>query len=116
MNRRLNKMKKIITTTVAIMLTTSLFISTSLITHAQVTPETLIGNVTYVDLTMIRITEDSTQWTYSLSASPDKLRGIQPGYRVEVKTQDGRVLSITPLGMPMKATPEPSQKWTAPVQ
>ncbi|MCI0469541.1 MAG: hypothetical protein L0Y62_05685 [Nitrospirae bacterium] len=104
-------MRRIIITASLIMLTIASPIAIGLKTYSQVTPETLIGHVTYVDLTMIRMTEDSTQWTYSLSASPDKLRGIQPGYRVEVKAQDGRALSITVLGKPMKATPEPSQKW-----
>lgn len=104
-------MRRMIIAAALIILTFASPVVIGINTYAQVTPETLIGQVTYVDLTMIRMTEDSTQWTYSVTASPDKLKGIQPGYRVEVKAQDGRALSITVLGKPMKATPEPSQKW-----
>jgi hypothetical protein len=104
-------MTRIIIITFLIILTIAYFISTGLNADGRITPKSILGDVTYVDLTMIGVKDDTTQTTYSLPAPPDKLIGIKPGYRVEVKTENGRVLSITILGMPMRATPEPSQKW-----
>lgn len=72
---------------------------------------TVIGQVTLVDQGTITIKEDSSQTEYELRSSPDKLKDISPGYRVEAKAINGRVLSLTVLGMPMQAQPDPSQKF-----
>ncbi len=72
---------------------------------------TVIGQVDSVDEGMITIKEDSSQTEYELRASPDKLKGLSPGYRVEAKAVNGKVLSLTVMGIPMQAQPEPSQKF-----
>lgn len=72
---------------------------------------TVIGQVTSVDQGIIAIKEDSSQTEYELRASPDKLKDISPGYRVEAKAFNGRVSSLTVLGMPMQAQPASSQKF-----
>jgi plastocyanin len=82
------------------------------IVTAGSSPGTIIGEVTLVGETTLKVKEDTTQTEYELTASPDKLRDISTGYRVEVKTTNGRVLSLTVLGMPMKAETEPSQRFT----
>jgi hypothetical protein len=74
---------------------------------------TIIGQVASVDQGIITIKEDTSQTEYVLRASPDELQDISPGYRVEVKAINGRVSSLTVLGMPMQAQPEPSQKFEA---
>jgi hypothetical protein len=94
-----------------VILTAAFFVNSVLNVYAQGSPETIVGDVTYVDLTMLRVNEDITQTAYTFSASPAQLKNIKPGYRVEVKALTGKVLSITVLGMPMQASPEPSQKW-----
>jgi copper chaperone CopZ len=72
---------------------------------------TVMGQVSSVDQGTITIKEDTSQTEYELRASPDKLKDVSPGYRVEAKAVNGRVLSLTILGMPMQAQPEPSQKF-----
>ncbi len=109
-------MRRILITIAVVILTTVFLVNTSLNVFAQSSPETIVGDVTYVDLTMLRINEDITQTVNTFSASPAQLKDIKPGYRVEVKALNGKVLSITVLGMPMQATPEPSQKWKVLVQ
>lgn len=104
-------MKRIMIPIAVVLLTAALIVSIRTNVYAQSSPETLIGDVTYVDLTMLKINEDITQTVYTLSASPNQLKNIQPGYRVEVKAVSGRVLSITVLGIPMRSKPEPYQKW-----
>lgn len=74
--------------------------------------QTIIGEVTLVGDRVIKIKEDRTQMEYELQASPDKLASVMTGYRVEVNITDGKVSSLKILGMPMKAEPEPFQKWT----
>jgi len=104
-------MKSIKIPIAVVLLTAALILSIRTNVYAQSSPETLIGDVTYVDLTMLKINEDVTQTVYTLSASPNQLKNIQPGYRVEVKAVSGKVLSITVLGIPMRSKPEPYQKW-----
>ncbi|MER3446191.1 MAG: hypothetical protein C4291_04830 [Candidatus Dadabacteria bacterium] len=72
---------------------------------------TVVGQVISVDEGTITIKEDSSQTEYELRASADKLRDISPGYRIEAKAINGRVLSLTVLGMPMQVQPDPSQKF-----
>ncbi|HWP91569.1 MAG TPA: hypothetical protein VNN20_05170 [Thermodesulfobacteriota bacterium] len=72
----------------------------------------IIGQVTMVGDRMLRIKEDGTQREYELRATPGQLVNVISGYRVEAKTTDGNLSSLTILGMPMKAAPEPFQKWT----
>jgi copper chaperone CopZ len=72
---------------------------------------TVMGQVSSVDQGTITIKEDTSQTEYELRASPDKLKDVSPGYRVEAKAVNGRVLSLTILGMPMQAQPDPSQKF-----
>lgn len=79
--------------------------------NAQDSAETIVGEVTSIDEGNINIKEDSTQEEYEFRASPNKLRDVQTGYRVEVKTANGRVLSLTVLGMPSQAGVTPSQKF-----
>jgi len=109
-------MKRITIPIAIVLLTAAFIVSIRTNVYAQGSPETIIGDVTYVDLTMLKINEDVTQTVYTLSASPNQLKNIQPGYRVEVKTVSGKVLSMTVLGIPMQSKPEPSQKWKVLVQ
>lgn len=76
------------------------------------TEETIIiGEATQVGERMLKVKEDNTQTEYALAASPDKLRDINTGYRIEVKSTDGRVLSLITLGVPTQAESEFYQKW-----
>lgn len=79
---------------------------------AESPSQTIIGQVTMVGDRMLRIKEDGTQREYVLQASPNKLVNVISGYRVEAKVTDGNVSSLTIVGMPMKAEPQPFQKWT----
>ncbi len=104
-------MKKFLTFIIAtLILTTSLLYSKSLTANAA-SPKDITGEVTFVDETMLRLKEDVTQTEYELMASPNKLRDVITGYRVEVREIDGRVISLTKLGMPMQTESEPYQKW-----
>jgi hypothetical protein len=97
----------------AFFFTVPFLFSTNLKAHDTSTPTTtIIGQVTMVDQTMLRIKEDSTGAEYNLNASPDKLREVRTGYRAEIKTDHGKILSLTLLGMPMRAESQPFQKWT----
>jgi hypothetical protein len=71
-----------------------------------------MGQVTMVGQDMLKIREDATQVEYELKASPNKLKDLVTGHRAEVKAIDGKVSSLTILGMPMKAEFQPFQKWT----
>ena len=75
------------------------------------TEETITGEVTQVGERMLKVKEDNTQTEYVLAASPDKLRDINTGYRIEVKATDGKVLSLITLGLPTQAESEFYQKW-----
>ncbi len=79
--------------------------------YAARSPKYIIGEVTLVDERMFILKEDVTQATYELTASPTKLRALNTGYRIEVTATDGKVLSLTILGMPIQAESEPYQKW-----
>lgn len=94
-----------------VVLTTILFFGQGLGLYAASSPKYMIGEVTLVDERMFILKEDVTQATYDLTASPAKLRALNTGYRVEVTATDGKVLSLTILGMPMQAESEPYQKW-----
>lgn len=96
----------------AVFFGTPLLFSTSLKAEDTSSPITIIGQVTMVDQSMLKIKEDVTQVEYELKASPDKLKEVVTGYRAEVKADHGKISSLTILGMPMKAEPEPFQKWT----
>lgn len=109
-------MKRITIAIAVVLLAAAFIVAMRTNLYAQSSPETIIGDVTYVDLTMLKINEDVTQTVYTLSASPNQLKNIQPGFRVEVKTISGKVLSITVLGIPMQSKPEPYQKWKVLVQ
>ena len=97
--------------TATVVLSTILFFSHELNTNAASSPKYMIGEVTLVDERMFIVKEDVTQATYELTASPAKLRALNTGYRIEVTATDGKVLSLTILGMPMQAESEPYQKW-----
>jgi hypothetical protein len=71
----------------------------------------ITGEITLLGERMLNVKEDNTQIEYEFTASPDKLRNISTGYRVEVKAIDGKVLSIISLGLPMRAESEFYQKW-----
>ncbi|MGE5443031.1 MAG: hypothetical protein ACM3SR_00305 [Ignavibacteriales bacterium] len=88
-----------------------LFFSISLNAIAAHSPKTVIGEVTLVGENTLKIKEDTTQTEYELTVSPAKLKDLNTGDRIEVKATDGRVFSLTMLGMPMNAQPEPYQKW-----
>lgn len=75
------------------------------------TEETIIGEVTQVGERMLKVKEDNTQTEYVLAASPDKLRDISTGYRIEVKSTAGQVLSLITLGLPTQGESEFYQKW-----
>ncbi len=94
-----------------VVLTIILFFSRGLSANAASSPKYMIGEVTLVDERIFILKEDRTQETYELMASPAKLDDLRTGYRVEVTTADGKVLSLTKLGMPMQTEPEPFQKW-----
>ena len=104
-------MKRIMITIAVVLLTAAFIVGMRTNLYAQSSPETIIGDVTYVDLAMLKINEDITQTVYTFSASPNQLKNILPGYRVEVKTASGKVLSLTVLGIPMQSNPEPYQRW-----
>ena len=105
-------MKKffIFSTSVAFLATVLTF-SSNLMADDMSSPKTIIGQVTLVDQNMLKIKEDLTQTEYSFNASRDQLKNVSTGYRAEVKTDNGKISSLIVLGMPMKAEPEPFQKW-----
>jgi hypothetical protein len=88
-----------------------LLFSIGLNVNAQNSAETIVGEVTSIDHGTINIKEDSTQEEYELRASSSQLRNVQTGYRVEVKTANGRVLSLTVLGMPTQSQITSSQRF-----
>ncbi len=104
-------MKRIFTFMAAFAFTAVLLFGIGLNAKAQESAETIVGEVTSIDQGKITIREDSTQEEYELSASPSKLRDVQTGYRVEAKTTNGKVLSLTVLGMPTQAQVAPSQRF-----
>jgi hypothetical protein len=73
-------------------------------------PEVIRGAVTLVDKNMLMIKEDKTQMEYEFNASPDKLKDVKTGYRVEVKTVNKKFSSMDILGMP-QADAELYDKW-----
>jgi hypothetical protein len=92
-------------------LTTILFLGISLNAIAARSPKTIIGEVTLVGDNTLKMKEDKTQTEYELTASKAKLKNLNKGQRIEVETSNGKILSLTILGMPMEAQPEPDQKW-----
>ncbi len=73
-------------------------------------PEIIIGEVTLVGDDMIIVKEDMSRREYEFNASPDKLKDVKTGYRVEVETANEKVSSLTILGM-QRADAELYQKW-----
>jgi hypothetical protein len=106
-------MKKILIFFMAVVITVApLVFGTSLKAH-DINPSTsIIGQVTMVDQSMLRIKEDVTGIEYNLKVPPEKLKTVTTGYRVAVKAADGKVTSLTILGMPTMAESQPFQKWT----
>ena len=94
-----------------VVLTTIFFLSQWPNANGASSPKYMIGEVTLVDERMFILKEDVTQATYELTASTARLRALNTGYRVEVRARDGKVLSLTILGMPTQAEFEPYQKW-----
>ena len=78
--------------------------------NAVDSPEITIGEVTLVGDDMIMVKEDMSRRRYEFNASPDKLKDLKTGYRVEVVTGNEGVSSLTILGMP-RADAELYQKW-----
>jgi hypothetical protein len=97
--------------TATVVFATVLFFSQGFNSDAAIPPGYIIGEVTLVGDGMLIIEEDMTHRRYELIASPGELRGVITGYRVEVTTSGGRVISLTRLGMPMQTEPAPYQKW-----
>jgi len=97
--------------TATVVFTTILLFGQGLSANAAGSPKYMIGEVTLVDERMFILKEDATHATYELTASPAKLRALNTGYRVGVTATDGKVLSLTILGMPMQAESELYQKW-----
>jgi hypothetical protein len=96
----------------AVFATAPLLFSKSLKAHDTNPATTIIGQVTMVDQSTLRIKEDVTGIDYNLKTSPDKLKQVTTGYRVVVKAHNGKITSLTILGMPMIAEPQPFQRWT----
>lgn len=92
-------------------LTTMLFFGIGLNVNAAHSTKTIIGEVTLIVENAVKIKEDTTQTEYELATSPAKLKDLNTGSRVEVEATNGKVLSLTMLGIPMEAQPEPYQKW-----
>ncbi len=105
-------MKKILELTLMFAFSATLVFSIRLNVNAQSSPETIIGQVTLVGETTFKVREDFTKTEYELTASPDKLKNVTTGDRIEAKAANGKVLSLTILGLPMEAQPEPSQRFT----
>ncbi len=95
---------------VAVVLASVLFFYTILKTNPATSPETIIGEVTHVSDSMLTVKEDMSQIVYEFNASPDKLKDVKTGYRVEVETANEKVPSLTVLGMP-QADAELYRKW-----
>ena len=96
---------------IAVVLTTFLFFGKSIYKSATISsPEIIIGEVTLFGDDMIIVKEDMSRREYEFNASPDKLKDIKTGYRVEVETANEEVSSLTILGM-QRADAELYQKW-----
>ena len=79
--------------------------------NAVDSPEIIIGEVTLVGDDMIIVKADMSRREYEFNASPDKLKDVKTGYRVEVETANEEVSSLTILGM-QRADAELYQKWS----
>ncbi|HEY7536246.1 MAG TPA: hypothetical protein VH878_09945 [Thermodesulfobacteriota bacterium] len=97
--------------TATVVFTTVLLFSHRLNANAATYPKTIVGEITLVGERTLIIQDDNTQRKYELAASPNKLRDLITGYRVEVTQTDGRVISLTKLGMPMQTESTPYQRW-----
>jgi hypothetical protein len=109
--RRADRMKGIFRFIAAFTFAAVLLFGIRPMANAQDSAETIVGEVTSIDEGNIKIKEDSTQEEYEFRASPNKLRDVQTGYRVEAKTANGKILSLTVLGMPTRAEVAPSQRF-----
>ena len=78
--------------------------------NAVGSPEIIVGEVTLVGDALLIVKEDMSHRKYEFNASPDKLKDVKTGYRVEVVTANEGVSSLTILGMP-RADAELYQKW-----
>ena len=78
--------------------------------NAVGSPEIIKGEVTIVGDDMIIVKADMSRREYEFNASPDKLKDVETGYRVEVETANEEVSSLTILGM-QRADAELYQKW-----
>lgn len=97
--------------TATVVFTSVLFFSQVFNANAARSPKIIIGEVTLVGDRTLIVEEDTTLAKYELIASPSKLEGVNTGYRVEVTAADGRVMTLTKLGMPMQTESAPYQKW-----
>jgi len=103
--------KLLIFSLAAVLISTTVLFSTNLKAEGSNLPERVTGQITMVDQDLLKIREDRTQTEYAFIASRDQLRDVSTGFRVEVKSERGKINSLTILGMSMKAEPEPFQKW-----
>ncbi len=105
-----NLTKFIVTTIVLVVL---LSFGPNVSVNATNTPRAFTGEITMIGQDTLKIREDETGVEYELKASPERLKKIVAGYRAEVTTnKDGRISSLTVVGIPMQAEPQPFQKWT----
>ena len=108
-------MKRILASMVVGVFTAILLLSPELVAageNGSVYPGTIIGTVISVGQETLTIQQDITQTEYILNVSPDRLKEIHTGYRVEAKVaKSGKVSSLFIIGVPMQAQPEPKQKW-----
>src|SRR3990172_6172175 len=72
--------------------------------------EIIVGEVTLVGVALLIVKEDMSHRKYEFNASPDKLKDVKTGYRVEVVTANEGVSSLTTLSIP-RADAELYQKW-----
>jgi len=65
----------------------------------------IIGKVLLVGENIIRIEEDGSLRTYDINADQDMIENVETGYRVAAMTENGKLTSITVLGMHKDAEP-----------
>ncbi len=103
--------KLLIFTLAAALINTTLSFSINLKAEGANLLETITGQIAMVDRGLLKIKEDETQTEYAFVASRNQLRDLSTGLSAEVKKAQGKISSLTILGVSMKAEPEPFQKW-----
>ncbi|MGQ0793422.1 MAG: hypothetical protein ACT4NX_04955 [Deltaproteobacteria bacterium] len=71
--------------------------------------ESITGEITQVGDGFIRLKEDRTRAEYQLVSNPAVIAGLRLGFRVSANASNGRISSVTVLGMPMISQAEPFQ-------